>query len=136
MSLFTDDAERMHMKKKKRAIAVLSLVVIAAAAFAIYIANLQTGRCLVTTNGVYVIVDKNGSPIVMDNQSGNESLFNNLKSGDMIIIARPGRTQITSYPSKTDVIMCMRIAKGSLDDIPEAALSQLRDMGWQFASEP
>lgn len=123
------------MKKKKIVISVLFLVV-AAAVFAIYVANLQTGRCLVTTNGTYVIVDKNGSPIVMDNQSGNENLFDNLKSGDMIIIARPGRTQITSYPSRTDVIMCMRIAKGSIDDIPEATLSQLRDMGWQFASEP
>jgi hypothetical protein len=97
------------------------------------IANPQTitGRCLVTINGTYLIVDKNGSPIIMNNQSNKDGLFNRLSSGDKIIIACDMIQ--TSYPGNTGVTMCMRIAKGSLDDIPEATLSELQKLGWQFA---
>ncbi len=123
------------MKKKKIVISVLSLIVIAVAVFAICALNPQTGRCLVTTDGRYMIVKENGIPIVMNNQSGNESLFDGLNNGDMIIVACPYMVE-TSYPGRTGVIMCMRIAKGGLDDVPEATLSELYGMGYRFEGEP
>jgi len=123
------------MKNKKIVIIVLPLIVIAAAAFIICVANPQTitGRCLVTTDGIYMIVDKNGSPIVMNNQSDNESLFDGLNSGDKIRITC-GMIQ-TSYPGKTGVTKCKLIAQGSLDDIPEATLSELHELGYGFEGE-
>lgn len=123
------------MKKKKIVIFVLPLIVIAVAILAIYIANPQTitGRCLVTTDGIYMIVDKNGSPVVMSNQSGNESLFDGLNSGDKIRITC-GMIQ-TSYPGKTGVTKCKLIAQGSLDAVPEATLSELHELGYGFEGE-
>ena len=127
------------MKKKKKVILVLSFVVIAVAVFAIcipIILQLQTitGRCLVTTNGKYMIVNKKGMPTVMYNQSGNESLFDGLNSGDQIRITCDMIQ--TSYPGKTGVTKCKLIAKGSLDDVPEAILSELHEMGYRFEGEP
>lgn len=121
------------MKNKKVVIFVLPLIVIAAAAFVICVANPQTitGRCLVTTDGIYMIVDKNGNPIVMNNQSGNESLFDGLNSGDKIRITCDMIQ--TSYPGKTGVTKCKLIAKGSLDAVPENTLAELYELGWQFA---
>jgi hypothetical protein len=132
--LFSIDTERMYMKKI--VIVALSLIVIAAAVYAICAnSNLQTitGRCLVTTNGIYIIVDKNGSPVVMDNQSGNESLFDGLNSGDEIRITCDMIQ--TSYPGKTGVIKCKLIAKGGFNDIPEKTLSELHELGWGFEGE-
>lgn len=116
----------MITKKTYRKIVVFAICVAA---------NLQARRCLVTTDGVYMMVDKKGMPIVMDNQSGIESLFDGLNSGDMIIAACPYMVE-TSYPGKTSVLMCIRIAKGSLDNVPEAALSELHEMGYKFEGEP
>lgn len=130
MSMSTADTERMHMKKI--AISVLSLILIAAAVFAIYANSTYqtiTGRCFVTTNGIYMIIDKNGSPTVMDNQSGNGSLFDGLNSGDKIRITCDMIQ--TSYPGKTGVIRCRLIAKGSYDDLPEKTLAELHEMGWR-----
>ena len=120
------------MKKKTIVIFALSLVVIVVVIIAICIVNPQTitGRCLVTTDGTYMIVDKNGSPIVMDNQSDNESLFDGLNSGDKIIVICDMIK--TSYPGNTGVTKCQLIKKGSLEDVPEATLSELRDMGYRF----
>ena len=124
------------MKKRKKVIIVLSLIVITVAVFAFCVAaNLKARRCLVTTNGVYMMIDKKGAPTVMDNQSGIESLFDSLNSGDMIIVACPYMGE-TSYPSKTSIFMCIQIAKGSLDDVPEATLSELHEMGYRFKGEP
>lgn len=116
----------MITKKTYRKIVVFAICVAA---------NLQARRCLVTTDGGYMMVDKKGMPIVMDNQSGIESLFDGLNSGDMIIAACPYMVE-TSYPGKTSVLMCIRIAKGSLDNVPEAALSELHEMGYKFEGEP
>ena len=121
---------------KKKVVLVLSLIVITVAVFTICVAaNLQVRRCLVTTDGVYMMVDKKGTPIVMDNQSGIESLFDGLNSGDMIMVASPYMVE-TSYPGKTSVFMCIRIAKGSLADVPEVTLSELHEMGYIFEGEP
>ena len=121
---------------KKKVVLLLSLIVITVAVFAICVAeNFQVNRCLVTTDGVYMMVDKKGTPIVMDNQSGIESLFDSLNSGDVIIVACSYMVG-TSYPGKTSVFMCIRIAKGSLDNVPETTLSELYEMGYTFEGEP
>ncbi|MHB8065198.1 MAG: hypothetical protein ACYDG2_21740 [Ruminiclostridium sp.] len=122
---------------KKILVLVLSLIVIAVVVFAICAdSNVQTimGRCLVTTDRVYLIVKENGIPIVMDNQSGNKSLFDGLNNGDMIRIICDMIQ--TSYPGKTGVTKCKLITKGSLDDIPKKTLSELQEMGWRFEEEP
>lgn len=121
---------------KKIIIFVFTLILVGTAAFAIYITNADptmTGRCLVTTNGIYMIVDNNGSPIVMNNQSDNENIFEGLKSGDKIKITFDGIDQ--SYPGRTGVYGCKLILEGSLSDFPKATLSELQNMGWQFEGE-
>lgn len=69
----------------------------------------------------------------MDNQSDNESLFDGLNSGDKIKIACDMIQ--TSYPGKTGVTKCKLIAEGNFDDVPEAILSELHEMGCRFEGE-
>ncbi|WP_312698857.1 hypothetical protein [Sedimentibacter sp.] len=121
---------------KKTIIFVLALILVGATAVTIYAANAypkMTGRCLVTTNEIYMIVDNNGSPIIMNNQSDNKSIFEGLKSGDKIKITFDGID--LSYPGRTSVYRCKLISEGSFSDIPKATLSELQNMGWQFEGE-
>lgn len=122
---------------KKKTVFAIGGAVIAVAIFIIS-STLQiiTGAYLVTADGKYLIVDKKGSPTVMENQSGNEGLFDGLNNGDRIIIICPGGARTTQYPGKLGVILCMRIAKGDLGDVPEATLFELQKMGYRFEGKP
>lgn len=89
-----------------------------------------TGRCLVSTNGSYLIVDGSGSPIVLQNLTGDDTLFADLHSGDLIEISCNGIEE--TYPGKTGVYRCERTARGSMADIPEIVLQGLQELGWSF----
>lgn len=122
------------MKKRIKIVLLLSLaiVVIAIGICTVYLAStnqtIMVGRCLLATNGKYLIINENGNPIVMGNE--REDLFDDLQSGDKILMVC-GVT-LTSYPGETAVTKCWLIGAGSITDIPNAALSELRSMGWQF----
>lgn len=89
--------------------------------------SVSTGRCIVTTNGSYMILLDN-SPVSMSNRSGNESLFSELKTGDEILVLHDGIQE--TYPSGTGVYYCRRLEEGSIADIPDDIIESLSSMGW------
>jgi len=90
----------------------------------------MTGRCLVATNGKYLIVADNSDPIVMSNQTNNTSLFESLHTGDKIRITHDDI--LLSYPGHTGVYSCKVLENGSIEDIPENTLASLTEMNWTF----
>lgn len=90
------------------------------------------GRCLITANGSYMLIDESGSPIVMSNAKNKEDLFDGLSSGDEILVVHDGIEE--SYPAGTGVYYCKKIADGEYSDLPEQTLSSLAEMGWVESS--
>lgn len=86
------------------------------------------GRVLVADNGSYMIIDENGSPIVISNQSKNEDIFADLTNGDEILIVHDGIQE--SYPAGTGVYFCIKLADGKYEDLSEQTLLSLMEMGW------
>lgn len=89
--------------------------------------SFSTGRCMVTSNGSYMILLDN-SPIQMTNCSNNEKLFSDLKSGDLIKILHDGIQE--TYPGGTGVYYCKKLEDGSIEDIPLEIIESLSSMGW------
>ncbi|MGM9641395.1 MAG: hypothetical protein ACI3V3_08525 [Faecousia sp.] len=89
--------------------------------------NITTGTCVVTGNGGYLIVDGN-TPVVMSNRTGREDPFEELETGDSILIVHDGIRE--SWPAQTDVYLCLRTGDGSLSQIPTEVVDDLKSMGW------
>ncbi|MBX9136876.1 MULTISPECIES: DUF3221 domain-containing protein [unclassified Clostridium] len=77
-----------------------------------------------------VIIDENGQPIVMNNISGNDELFDNLKNGDKIKIKCS--EILESYPAQTQVDKFIFIEDGDISDIPESTIKSLKELGWEI----
>lgn len=88
------------------------------------------GRYLRSTNGMNIIVSDNSGPTVMSNKTGDENIFDDLKSGDKIEIIYDSIME--TYPSKTQIYSCKLIERGSVNDIPKEILDKLEEMGWTF----
>lgn len=89
--------------------------------------SFSTGRCIVTSNGSYMVLLDN-SPIQMANCSNNEELFADLKTGDLIKILHDGIQE--TYPGGTGVYYCQKLEAGSIEDIPNDIIESLSPMGW------
>lgn len=83
--------------------------------------SISTGRFYLSENGDYMLIDDD-TAIIMSNQSSNDALFNNLTSGDKILVVHDGIE--TSFPGRTSVHYCFRISNGDIDDIPMAIINQ------------
>lgn len=92
--------------------------------------EIMTGRLLQSSDGKYLIIDENGSPIVMSNQSGQESVFQDLQSGDKIQITYDGILE--TYPGQMGIYSCELIEKGGIEDISEEVITSLEELGWKF----
>lgn len=90
----------------------------------------MVGRCLISTDGQYLIIDENGAPIVLSNQSENEQMFEKLQSGDKIQITFDGIQE--TYPAQTGVYTCELLEKGSMEEIPTETVGSLQELGWTF----
>jgi len=77
------------------------------------------GTLLKSTNDVNLIISDQGA-IDMNNQTGDENLFNDLKSGDLIQITHDEVAE--SYPAQTSIYSCELIESGSTEDIPQDTL--------------
>ncbi len=120
------------MKKKWLIpVVILAVILILAAGalwyFSSHSLSFSTGRCIVTSNGSYMIL-LDDSPVTMRNCSKNEDLFEGLKTGDEIRILHDGIQE--TYPGGTGVYSCKLVSEGSIDDIPEDMIASLSPMGW------
>ncbi len=122
------------MKNKKWLIPVcilLSLALLIGAGIAYINARslgLSVGRCIVS-NGRYILVSGN-SPIVMSNRTTDSELFGKLTSGDKILVIHGGVAE--SYPGQTGAYAVFKLSSGTLGDISDSLLEQLRELGWMI----
>lgn len=89
--------------------------------------SFSTGRCLVASNGAYLILIDSG-PVVMNNCTDNAELFADIRTGDEIRILHDGIQE--TYPGGTGVYSCKVLSEGCIDDIPEDIIESLSVMGW------
>lgn len=89
--------------------------------------SLTIGRCLIASDGSYMLIDDN-SPIVMSDQSIGGNLFRNLSTGDKILVLHDGVEE--SYPGRTGAYGCIRLGSGDISDISENVIEQLSELGW------
>lgn len=106
---------------------ILILAVCAIGFMAAHSMSFSTGRCIVTSNGSYLILMEN-SPVDMSNRSGSEDLFADLHTGDEILVLHDGIQE--TYPGGTGVYFCWKQSSGSIADIPTDIIESLSPMGW------
>ncbi|MDZ5038623.1 hypothetical protein, partial [Clostridium perfringens] len=92
--------------------------------------NSMTGIYLKSINGSSIIIDENRVPTLMDNETGKENIFDDLKSGDKIEITYHLINE--TYPAKTQIYSCNLIERVNVNDIPQDILDKLQEMGWTF----
>ncbi|MEY8338231.1 hypothetical protein AALB16_09440 [Lachnospiraceae bacterium 62-35] len=92
--------------------------------------NRLTGRFLKDIDGRCLIITDEGGPIVMRCQSGLDSMFDGLNTGDKIQIVCSGVEE--TYPGRTEVYDCEQIEIGSAQDIPKEVYESLEELGWKF----
>lgn len=95
--------------------------------------NSMTGIYLKSINGSNIIISEDSGPTLMSNKTGNENIFDDLKSGDKIEITYDSIME--TYPGKTQIYSCKLIGKDSVNDIPKYVLDKLQEMGWTFDLE-
>ena len=84
----------------------------------------------VSNSQILVVVDKHGSGLIsMHNNSGNESLFANLQTGDRIKVSYCGAIAY-SHPGQIVVYGYELIERGSVENIPKEMYNLLIEMGW------
>lgn len=94
--------------------------------------SISTGRCIEASNGSYLIL-LNNSPVTMTNRTKSNTMFQNIETGDKILIVH-GLIQET-YPGGTGVYFCRKLVDGTTDDIPNEIIQSLSSMGWLAADE-
>ena len=119
--------------KRKWIAAMCALVGIAAAAFLLLWLlsarsfSFSQGVCLFTQNGsCLLIVDE--SPIVLHNCSNREDLFDDLQTGDTVLVLHDGIQE--TYPAGTGAYRLWKRADGDISAISEDVLTTLGELGW------
>ena len=89
-----------------------------------------TGRYIAGNYSHILVVDfeHGASPIIMGNRSGNDTLFENLQTGDKIQVSFSGQV-ILSNPGRMWVYGYELLERGSIEDIPPQVYSWLMRMG-------
>lgn len=88
------------------------------------------GLCFVEENGtVLLIEEERHEPIVLSNQSGQDSLFSGLSCGDRIEVLTDGSIRET-YPAQMDVYGCTLLETGTPADLPQETVNSLAAMDW------
>lgn len=86
----------------------------------------SVGRYLPIENGTSMFLLDN-SPIVMSNRT-NRELFSKLDIGDKILVIHDGIKE--TYPGGTGVYAVIKLQDGSKEDIPQAVIDALTELGW------
>lgn len=92
--------------------------------------NSMTGIYLRSINGSNIIIGNDNCPTTMGNKTGNENIFDDLKSGDKIEITYDSIAE--TYPAQTQIYSSNLIERGSIDDIPKDVLDKLQEMELNF----
>ena len=114
----------------KRIIAImLCIVLLIGVAYIIAAASgigISVGTCIKADNGRYLVVIDN-SPIAMHQRSGNRNIFENLETGDKLLVIHHSGI-LETFPGRTGVYLVVKLSSGH--EIPQEIISQLTDLGW------
>lgn len=113
--------------KKRLAIIGALLTVIVGAVVIMGDISFSTGRYIKTASGSSMIV-LDSSPVVMINETGNSTPFDDYSTGDSLLIIHGPVAE--SYPGSTPVYHALCLNGGSAADIPRDIMAELRDMDW------
>ena len=117
--------EEMYMKRKHWILIVLAVVILAASAVLVAMSG-SVGRFLRSDSGRPMIVC-NYSPNSMSTRTERD-IFRNLETGDKIWVLHSAVAE--SYPGRMRVYAVIRLGKGSIADIPQDVIDELRGLGW------
>lgn len=90
--------------------------------------NVLTGRYLSTDSDTHMLIDENGSAVQLCDYEDYYMKYWGCCDGDKIMVVCNDIRE--TYPAQTDVRFCWIFERGSLDDIPENTLENLRELGW------
>ena len=88
--------------------------------------TISTARCIVTKQNCMMVLDN--SPIGMSNQSWDKELFEDLDTGDKILVVHDGIAE--SYPGQKGAYFILRLAEGSIADVPVQVIEALEALGY------
>jgi len=88
--------------------------------------TISTARCIVTKQNCMMVLDN--SPIGMSNQSWDKELFEDLDTGDKILVVHDGIAE--SYPGQTGAYFIFRLEEGSIADVPAQVIESLGALGY------
>ena len=122
------------MKNKSWLIPVAIILIVFISIIAILITKgygASTGVYMEAKNGTAMIIRGN-SPITMSsNYNGN--MFHGLDNGDEIFVIHDGINE--SYPGSTRAYAVFKLKDGTANDIPQAVVDQLIELGWLDAED-
>lgn len=118
--------------RRRVGISIVSAIIVCGAVLGVALLTSNTkptmeGYFLLIKNDQYMIVNDNGTPIVMLNQSGKNTIFDDLQTGDRILISYD--TILETWPAHTRVYHCKLLKKGSIANIPDRTVKQLQEQG-------
>lgn len=122
--------------KKKLAIIIpcaIAVCFILAGILFMFGKDISTGRCLVADNGSILWVDNAGNPVVLNDKTAF-GFPQNLSSGDKIWFIHADAIA-ESYPGQVATYFCIKIADGTLADIPSETINSLAELEWLNPNE-
>lgn len=106
---------------------VLGIIFIAATAWGVLLwrgYNITVGRCLVTGGGEYLLIDEE-TPIIL---GGDTASCQKFSTGDRILVIYNFVEE--SYPAYTAPLYCVRLSRGTTEDVPASVRETLTELGW------
>lgn len=107
-------------KNRWIAVSALSILIII---FASTI-NWSRGWCIVYGNDPVMLVRDDGNILILTNSSPVSNRLHKYKTGDRILVFHNGVMEMS--PGRTSAYFCMRLARGTTDDIPDDLLHTLQ----------
>lgn len=86
------------------------------------------GICIVSDSSYIIIIDN--CPVVMINDTDDETIFDDLQTGDTILIEYSHLME--SYPGKTTIYYLEILEKGTIEDVPQEVIDSLNELNWEI----
>lgn len=110
---------------------LLALACLGMAALGVFQAtgrSVMLGRYLQAGDGSHIMIDRQGTPIILGDRSRTGDLFQGLEDGDRVLFLCSDIQE--SYPARSRAYWCFRLERGTAADLPADTLGQLKELGW------
>lgn len=91
----------------------------------------MTGRYLQDQSGEHLMISSvNNAPFVLENEAGDDAIFDQLTPGDEIEVAYEFIKE--TYPAQLPIYQLKKLTDGEMKDIPTQVLADLEELGRKF----